>query len=494
MTDLKTLLRDIGAFSATVIGRPLRPYQLAPARAILAAIAARSGQTFTIMMSRQAGKNELSAHLECYLLTLSQHRGGQIVKAAPTFRPQLLTSLRRLERCLDNPWTQGRWRREAGHCLRLGRARCLFLSAAPTAHVVGATAHHLLEFDEAQDIAPDKHDRDFAPMAAATNCVRVYYGTAATGHTLLETLADHHRALERRDGQPRHFHIPWWVVAEHNPAYARYVETERARLGERHPFFRTQYCLEPVSATGGLFSPDHLARLVGTHPPLAGPLGGERYVAGVDLAGGPLTDAPAPNRDATVVTIAAVEDLPLLESLRIPTLRLVAHVCWTGLPYHQQAAALVGLLRDHWHCQRVVVDATGPGATVAELLRLAMGSAVEPFICTAQSKSALGYALLAAVGSGRLRMYCESPGQTAGPPAAQPRPALGAWSQTAVTFWEQLERAEYHLGPHHLLQFGVPPNRGHDDFLLSLALCLRAAGDLGPAPTLAVVPPHPWPD
>lgn len=35
------------------------------------------------MMSRQAGKNELSAQLEAYLLNLFQRRGGAIVKDIP---------------------------------------------------------------------------------------------------------------------------------------------------------------------------------------------------------------------------------------------------------------------------------------------------------------------------------------------------------------------------------------------------------------------------
>src|SRR2546426_10708158 len=61
-------LSDIGLFSRHVIGRPLRPYQLEPARAILHSVVHGQGLTFTVMMSRQAGKNELSAQLEALLL------------------------------------------------------------------------------------------------------------------------------------------------------------------------------------------------------------------------------------------------------------------------------------------------------------------------------------------------------------------------------------------------------------------------------------------
>jgi hypothetical protein len=36
------------------------------------------------------GKNELSAHLEAYLLYIHQLAGGTLVKAAPTFKPRLI--------------------------------------------------------------------------------------------------------------------------------------------------------------------------------------------------------------------------------------------------------------------------------------------------------------------------------------------------------------------------------------------------------------------
>src|SRR5690349_2439917 len=90
--------QDIGSFATALTGRALRPYQLLAARAILESILAREGRTFTVMMGRQMGKNELSAYLEAYLLYTHRVAGGTIVKAAPTFKPQLINSKMRLER------------------------------------------------------------------------------------------------------------------------------------------------------------------------------------------------------------------------------------------------------------------------------------------------------------------------------------------------------------------------------------------------------------
>src|SRR3990172_5015735 len=90
-------LSDVGAYSRYVSRRALRAYQLEPAEAIVRSILAGAGRTFVVEMSRQAGKNELSAQLEAYLLTIVQRVGGQIVKASPTFKPQTLNSLQRLQ-------------------------------------------------------------------------------------------------------------------------------------------------------------------------------------------------------------------------------------------------------------------------------------------------------------------------------------------------------------------------------------------------------------
>src|SRR6266508_6010832 len=116
------------------------------------------------MMARQAGKNELSAQLEAFLLNLFQRVGGTIVKAAPTFRPQARISMRRLQAALDNPWNADRWEMSDGHILRLGKAQVALMSAAESSNVVGATASILLEIDEAQAVSAAKYDRDFRPM------------------------------------------------------------------------------------------------------------------------------------------------------------------------------------------------------------------------------------------------------------------------------------------------------------------------------------------
>src|SRR3990172_7813281 len=135
----------------------LRSYQCAPGRAIVESALNRRGLTLTVVMARQAGKNELSAHLELFLL-----------------------------------------------------------SAEPAANVVGHTASLLLEVDEAQDVEREKFDREFRPMAAMANATTVYYGTPWDDTTLLEQAVQSNLELERRDGVRRHFQYDWQAVTELN--------------------------------------------------------------------------------------------------------------------------------------------------------------------------------------------------------------------------------------------------------------------------------------
>ena len=167
------------------------------------------------------------------------------------------------------------------------RAQQTFLSAEPTSNVVGATADVLLELDEAQDVERDKFLKEFRPMGATGNATTVLYGTPWDGGSLLETMSEENRELERKDGVRRDFRFDWEAVAACSPLYGRYVESERARLGEEHPLFRTQYRLLPIAPGEGMFNRGQLALLRGGHARLRGPLPGRVYVAGVDVAGEP---------------------------------------------------------------------------------------------------------------------------------------------------------------------------------------------------------------
>lgn len=147
-------------------------------------------------------------------------------------------------------------------------------------------------------------------MGATSNVTTVHYGTTWDETTLLEEVKQTNLKLERKDGLKRHFRYDWQEVARFSPDYQAYVASERARLGENHPLFLTQYRLLPVRGSGRFLSPQQRAQLQGEHPRRHSPVASRIYVAGIDLAGEAEEAedrhlrAIKPRQDATVVTIA----------------------------------------------------------------------------------------------------------------------------------------------------------------------------------------------
>src|SRR6185369_17538697 len=82
---------------------------------------------------------------------------------------------------------------------------------------------------------------------------------------------------------------------------------------------------------------------------------------------------------------------------------------------------------------------------------------VEPFVFTGASKSQLGWDFIALIDSGRFKEYAAD------------------GDELTRVYYQQLAACTYEVlpGPGRLLRWGVPPRRGHDDLLISAALCSR---------------------
>ncbi len=192
------------------------------------------------------------------------------------------------------------------------------------------------------------------------------------------------------------------------------------------------------------------------------------YVAGIDLAGeseeeeGARLRAIKPRQDSTVATIGELDFSICDDIQKQPRVKVVEHYWWTGRKHTELYPQLVDIIKDVWHCRRVVVDATGVGQPVSSFLRQSLGSRIVPFTFTAQSKSGLGFNLLAAINSGRLKMYS------------------GDGSAEYREFWLEMERAKSQYRPSQTMNFYVDQAQGHDDFLMSLALLVEAANQYSP--------------
>ncbi|HPC07167.1 MAG TPA: hypothetical protein PLI60_10655, partial [Anaerolineaceae bacterium] len=131
LARLKTVLRDPLLFARAASGITLRAYQQPVAKAVADSVFKQRGLSFVVMFPRQSGKNELQAQLEVYLMMLFSQTlpGCEMVKVSPTWKPQSLNAMRRLESVLRrNLFTRSLWRKESGYIYRVGEARIAFLS------------------------------------------------------------------------------------------------------------------------------------------------------------------------------------------------------------------------------------------------------------------------------------------------------------------------------------------------------------------------------
>ena len=465
----------IGWFAREILGKPLYWYQELIGDAILNSIRGGHGCTFTIMLARQMGKNQLSAVLEAYLLCMWEQ--GTIVKAAPTYKPQVINSKQRLLHMLDVPGLSSRLWKSYGYMIGMAPdgtspdeqsgPRALFFSAGPESHIVGATASLLLEIDEAQDVLPEKFDTDLKPMASTTNATTVLYGTAWSDATLLAQMSAHNQELERQDGIRRHFAFDWTTLAQINQHYRRFVEGEMQRLGEDHVSIRTQYRLLPISGTGYLLNDLQRLLIKGTHSWLDEPDEDEDgyYVAGMDIGGedersqpGDEQQTASGKRDSTIITIGRVS----YNELDLPGIEIVHQYWFTGMRHLDQYAATCEIMQ-RWNIQKLVIDKTGLGEGLASLLTEKFGEErVNGFRFTRPSKSALTFHFLGMINSGRMKLYAVD---------QAPRPLY-------EECWHQLTMARYTVPGEGLITMECNPGEAHDDFLISIALCAEAVREM----------------
>lgn len=458
--------------------RRLRDYQKPPVEAILRSVIESSGLSFVVIFPRQSGKNEMQAQIETYLLAFWSEKGGEMVKVSPTWKPQARNAMRRLQTSLQrNLMVHLLWRKEADYIYRIKVASMTFLSGAPESNIVGATASRLLEVDEAQDISIAKYDTEIAPMAAAHNATRVFWGTAWTSRTLLARELRLARKAEEKDGIRRTWVLSADDIATETPSYGAYVTEQVRRLGRSHPSVKTQYFSEEIDSESGMFPPERIALMQGAHsrqlvPQEGSAQRGLRYALLIDVAGEDeaAQDAAAaetgklanPRRDSTTLTVVEIDPSSLADELiRLPTYRVVHRRAWTGAR-HSRLYAQVRAQIEHWHARHVVIDATGVGAGLASFLEKAFPGRVMPFNFNSVTKSSLGYAFLAAIETGRFKDYAEMDAERA-------------------AFNLQLSHCQIQAleGPQRLIRWGVPdgsrdPASGelvHDDFVLSAALC-----------------------
>ena len=408
----------------------LRSYQSDALRGIFDAVMSGQGGRFAVMFPRQSGKNETQAQLEAAIMAASQHTGGNIIKIIPTEKNQGKVSTERLTAVLRGtviPEPSPTTKKERGVTVpgvtvpvntfpirvkkdevTYGSAPVRCLSASPNSAIVGATADLLLEVDEAQMVPTDKYDREAAPMAASTNAVQVFWGTAWDDQTLLSRETRLARQEEEADGRKHVFTTTAIEVGKEVPEYERFVRQQIKQLSREHPAIRTQFFCEEITDLTSMFTADRMNRMKGEHKALTAPERDHCYVFLIDVAG---SDEIQPKdkrahgfsdrRDATVVTICDVT-LPEGKDYDAKNFvwKVVGRRLFRNLPSEMLQEKICQEI-DLWDPRKIIIDHSGLGAMLCDVLSVKYKSKVYPVDITAANKTKMAWDFLAMVDTGR---------------------------------------------------------------------------------------------
>ncbi|TVX92212.1 terminase [Paenibacillus agilis] len=470
-------------------------YQLEVVDAIIYSCLAAQGWQFTVMQTRQSGKNEESAFIEQYLLLYGWYHGIPVsgVKFAPVHKPQVQASMDRLEGA-DAPdaggmagsiLTKKLYRKSDGYKYHIGKPRdsnkWAFLSINPTANVASQTAFTLLEGDEAQDIDSAKWERDAQPMGSFKNATTVFWGVAWTKESHIYKAMQQSYEMEKRleddlGYRPKLvFKIDAHrVIASGNDSYKKAFENQVARLGVNHIAIQTQYLLNFVDSIGRYFDEEQLKLIFADSPydMRQGPKPGSRYAFAIDVAGqeeNPTgqqeVEAGKHKRDATQLVIG--ELMP--DGVLVP----VCFYQWVGRGHTEQRSQIKTILK-HWGTVGGVCDATGIGEPLAYwLIEQLPDMLIEAYKFKAEgdeNKSKLGYLVYATVQAGMFKM---------------PKRPISDLQQGDL--WDeakyQLEHLVREARKAQKINYHVPRNAKprkpghvpHDDVALAIFMLIRAA-------------------
>ena len=447
------------------------------------AVNQQRGEVITVLCSRQAGKNETAAHIhDRFLIGHESVPGSTWIRMAPTYKPQLVTSMDRIEKFYtDDPFLVN-VRSRHGYMKTNGHANLMFLSAGQQAHVIGATASVCLDVDEAHTIDADKYEDEIHPFTADTNAPTVMWGIAGDKLDLL------HAYRERNEGTDRLMLYPASVWADLNPHYAAHYEGRIRDLGRDHPFVLMNYDLVAVESVGAYLKEHHRAALFsGDHPQLEGPRDSEgptphrRYYMVVDIGGeseipsDELTRQLEPQRDSTFGHILEVDPHEPRGGDVVPVVRIVRSLFWTGRHLvdlksdgaAEDVANQLVAVAQHWGVVGGMIDALGVGEAVAKVVQRRY-PAIEPYVATSATVSEDCYATLALLNRNRLRYYQADP----------------AVDENRREMEQQARHTRYEIAAHERMRIVKPIGRGstgqHIDGIKALTYAHRAVG-VGPS-------------
>lgn len=428
------LVNAIFSFSELYSGVTFYPYQEQFSKRVIRSVLENDGEEITALFSRQSGKSE----------TVATTVGGMMIILPQMANMPMFADDPRLKMFKDGMWvgifapslrqaqtTYGRMKtrlqcKQAIAVLEDPEFRLFFstsngqtvalsngshataISASDGSNIEGES-FKLIICEECQDISNFKIRKSIHPMGAAYNATIVKIGTATTfkGDFYEAIQRNKAEALTKKSHIKNHFEFDYKIAAKYNPAYAKYVEKEKKRLGEKSDEFRMSYCLEWIIERGMFvdivkFEQDNTESLL------------ERtmydqnanHVIGVDLGGkgdDTICTSVEVNWDMPVVLESFINEDNEEETYTAYNTYIKDWLCISAMPDYEEQYPLILDYIKHFRTSRVVCDATRESA-VAHRLRANLNCEVIPFIFTPKSKSELYKHLDREIVSGRARV------------------------------------------------------------------------------------------
>ena len=430
------LVNSIFTFCELYSGKTMFPYQEQFSKRVIRSVLENDGEEITALFSRQSGKSETISLTSGGLMIilpqlanmpmfaddprLKMFKDGMWIGIFAPSQRQAQTTYNRIkariqskpaQMILADPEFNLYFTTSNGQTVSLSNGSFVTAISASDGSNIEGESFKLIICEECQDISNFKIRKSIHPMGAAYNATIVKIGTATThkGDFYDAIQRNKRNDADKKSHIRNHFEYDYKVASKYNPNYAKYVEKEKARLGEKSDEFRMSYCLEWIIERGmfidiaifepqcGEFTLDRVSYdKVATH------------VAGIDLGG---------KGDSTIITMVEVNwAIPAILESRVNdetgeeevyeaynTYIKDWHMIENEPDYEQQYPEVCDYL-DHWKVARIVCDATRE-ASFAHRLKANRREEVIPYIFTTKSKSELYKHLDKEIAAGRAR-FC----------------------------------------------------------------------------------------
>jgi Terminase RNaseH-like domain len=451
-------------FCEELWGTEFYPYQRAMSYRIVESLVLQDAEEITGLLARQSGKSEVVATTlaGCMILfpilsktypIMERFKFGLWVGLfAPVDEQSELVYRRIVDRLsseraahiMQDPEIGTKIDAKSRAMKLTNGSSCRRQTANPRAKIEGAT-YHIIVIDECQDADTLVIRKSIHPMLAATGGSMVKIGTPGY------VKGDFYKAIglnkrRARGKRVNHFEYDHRVVSKYNPAYKRFIEKEKFRLGEDSEEFQMSYCLRWQLERGMLITEDDLDYLADRSMPLIKGWHRTPCVVGID---------PARVTDSTVVTVCWVDwdhpDPAGYREHRILNWMEIHDTAW-----EEQYFQIMEFLDPYW-VSHVAVDAQGMGSAVADRIQRLLGSRCEvtPLNSDAKTQSERWKHLIQLV----QRQMLIYPGHSK---ARRTR----VWRR----FRQQMADAEKVMKGQYLLIEAPNEREAHDDYVDSLAL------------------------